>query len=74
MITAGTQVEFKKALHNGNLIRIGNVVRVNGNGMALVNFPIDHSSMEIPVEQLTPTSERFSGRASVDINALRRRM
>lgn len=64
------QVMVKRKMRNGNLVRFGSVVSIDGE-KARVNFPIDHTSVVVPVSQLEKTSTKF-GYARVQPSAVRR--
>lgn len=64
------QVMVKRRMHNGNLIRFGSVLSIDGE-KARVHFPIDHTSLVVPVDQLEKTSTRF-GYNRVQPSAIRR--
>jgi hypothetical protein len=69
------QVMVRKKMRNGNLIRFGSVVAIDGSGAdakARVNFPIDHTSVVVPVSELEKTSTRFGNYARVQPSAVRR--
>jgi hypothetical protein len=68
------QVMVKKRMRNGNLIRFGSVLSIDGTGAdakARVQFPIDHTQAVVPVSQLEKTSTRFNY-ARVQPSAMRR--
>ena len=73
-IKVGSQVIVRKNMRDtGNLIRIGEVVSIHGS-KAEVFIPADRVRTQIPVDQLELTSNRFPGRARVNINPLHRRI
>ncbi len=68
------QVLVRRKMRNGNLVRFGSVLSVDGSGddaKARVHFPIDHTQLVVPVSQLEKTSTRF-GYARVQPSAVRR--
>lgn len=68
------QVLVRRKMRNGNLVRFGSVVSIDGSGedaKARVNFPIDHTSVVLPVSQLEKTSTKF-GYTRVQPSAIRR--
>ena len=65
------QVMVRKRIRTGNLIRIGSIVKMDGD-KAQVNFPVDMTSQVIPVNQLEKTTNRFGLYARVQASALRR--
>lgn len=68
------QVMVRRQINSGTLVRIGSVLRMDVDaGTATVHFPIDHSSAVFKVEDLQPTSSRFSGRARVQLNPVSRK-
>lgn len=67
------QVIVRKRVRSGNLIRMGSIIKVDGD-KARVHFPIDHSQAVIPIEQLEKTSERFGGFTRVQASAIQRSM
>lgn len=70
-VKVNDQVIARRKIRSGNLVRMGSVLRVDGD-KALVQFPIDHCSAVLPISQLEKTSDRFSGYSSVQISAMRR--
>jgi ribosomal protein S1 len=71
VFAANDQVMVKKRIRSGNLIRFGSIVKVDGD-KALVNFPIDHTSLVIPVAQLQKTDKRFGTYKRVQPNPVLR--
>jgi hypothetical protein len=65
------QVMMRKKIRTGNLIRMGSIVRIDGD-KASVNFPIDHATVVVPVAQLEKTSKRFGQYARVQTSPIRR--
>jgi stalled ribosome alternative rescue factor ArfA len=70
-INVNDQVIVKKKVRTGNLIRFGSVVKKDGE-KALVHFPIDHTQVVVPLEQLEKTSKRFGSYSRVQPSAVRR--
>lgn len=69
------QVLVRRKIRNGNLVRFGSVVSIDGSGAdakARVHFPIDHTQVVVPVSQLEKTSTKFSGYSRVQPSAVRR--
>jgi hypothetical protein len=67
------QVIVKRVMRNGTLIRIGSIIRLSASSeTALVHFPVDHCQASVPFSQMEKTSERFSGRARVQVNPVYR--
>ena len=74
-IKQNDQVLVRKQLRNGNLVRIGSVLSIDGRGdaaKARVYFPIDHTQVVIPVKNLEKTSTKFGGYQRVQPSAIRR--
>ena len=69
-IVKDTQVEYIRPIRSGNLIEIGNVVKIDGD-KALVHFPTLYRSNLIPLNQLRATSHRF-GQIKVQPSPARR--
>jgi hypothetical protein len=67
------QVLVRKRIRTGNLIRMGSVLKIDGD-KALVQFPIDHTQTVLPISSLEKTSDRFGGYARVQVSAMRRSM
>lgn len=65
------QVMVRRKMRNGNLVRMGSIVRLDGD-KALVNFPLDMISTVVPVDQLEKTSNRFGMYNRVQASAIRR--
>jgi hypothetical protein len=66
------QVIARRRMRNGVLIRMGSIVRLDGD-KAQVFFPIDHTNAVIPVAQLEKTSKRFgSPYARVSVSPIQR--
>lgn len=68
------QVMVKRKMRNGNLVRFGSVLSIDGSGAdakARVHFPIDHTQVVVPVSQLEKTSTKF-GYNRVQPSAVRR--
>lgn len=71
-IKKGSQVILRQNLkETGNLIRLGEVVSIQGS-KAQVFIPADRVRKEVPLSQLELASNRFSGRARVNIDPNRR--
>jgi len=67
------QVIVKRKMRNGNLVRFGSIVRLDGD-KAAVFFPIDHTQAVIPVSQLEKTERRFGVYARVQPSPVMRSM
>jgi hypothetical protein len=65
------QVIVRKKMRNGNLVRIGSVLAIDGE-KARVHFPIDHTQVVVPVNTLEKTSTKFSGYSRVQPSPVRR--
>jgi hypothetical protein len=65
------QVTVRRKMRNGNLIRMGSIVRLDGD-KALVNFPLDYTQTVVPVDQLEKTNARYSTYSRVQASAIRR--
>lgn len=72
-IKVNDQVLVRKPMKNGTLVRMGSVVRVDGD-KSLVHFPIDHSQAVVPNDKLEKTSMRFGQYARVQVSPIRRSM
>ena len=70
-IKVNDQVMVKRQMRNGRLVRFGSVVSISGQS-ARVNFPIDHTSVVVPLDQLEKTSTKFGGYARVQPNQIQR--
>lgn len=70
-IQVNDQVLTKKKLRNGNLIRYGSVVKMDGD-KALVHFPTEYVQAVIPLNQLEPTRTKYGSYARVQPSAVRR--
>lgn len=70
-INVNDQVMVKRKVRTGNLIRFGSVVRKDGD-KALVHFPIDHTQVVVPLNQLEKTSTKFSSYSRVQPSAVQR--
>lgn len=71
-IKVGSQVEWRRALSNGNLVEIGNVIRLDATlGKAMVDFPTLYKRQLIPLDELTNTDVRF-GQIKVQESPARR--
>ena len=68
---AGDQVMMRRKMRNGNLVRMGSIVRIDGD-KALVNFPLDYTQTVVPVDQLEKTNNRYGSYSRVQASALRR--
>jgi hypothetical protein len=65
------QVMVRRKLRNGNLIRMGQIVSLDGD-KAQVYFPLDYTQASVPVSQLEKTSGRFGTYNRVQASAVRR--
>lgn len=65
------QVLVRRKMRNGNLIRMGSIVRLDGD-KALVNFPIDMTSTVLPVAQLERANNKYGSYIRVQASAVRR--
>jgi hypothetical protein len=65
------QVMVRRKMRNGNLVRIGSIVRLDGD-KALVNFPLDYTQAVVPTNQLEKTSNRYGSYNRVQASAIRR--
>lgn len=70
-IKKNDQVMIKKPMRNGQLVRFGEVLSVDGD-RARVHFPIDHTQVVVPVSQLEKTSTTFTGYSRVQPSSVRR--
>jgi len=70
-ISVNDQVCVRRKLRNGNMIRYGSVVKLDGD-KALVHFPTEYVKAVIPVNQLEKTSTKFGSYSRVQASALRR--
>jgi hypothetical protein len=70
-IKVNDQVIVRQKLRNGNLVKMGSVVRLDGD-KALVSFPTLYTQSVVPVSQLEKTSTSFSGYSRVQPSAVRR--
>jgi len=70
---ANDQVIVRRRIRSGNLIRMGSIIKVDGD-KARVHFPIDHTQAVVPLEQLEKTSDKFTGYARVQASANHRQM
>lgn len=69
--STGDQVMVRRKMRNGNLVRIGSIVRLDGD-KALVNFPLDYTQTVVPTSHLEKTSNRFGSYARVQASSIRR--
>lgn len=67
------QVIVRKKIRTGNLVRMGSVVKIDGD-KAQVFFPIDSTQVVVPIASLEKTSDRFGGYARVQVSAMQRSM
>jgi len=65
------QVVAKRKIRSGNLVRIGSIVKLDGE-KARVHFPVDNTQVVIPVNQLEKTSTKFGTYTRVQPSAMRR--
>jgi hypothetical protein len=70
-VKVNDQVIVRQKLRNGNLIKIGSVVKLDGD-KALVHFPNLYTQQVIPVKELEKTSTAFGGYSRVQPSAVRR--
>jgi hypothetical protein len=70
-IAVNDQVMARRKVRNGNLIRYGSVVKLDGD-KALVHFPTEYVKAVIPISQLEKTSTKFGNYARVQPSAVRR--
>lgn len=74
MISVNDQVIHRRPTRSGTLIEIGEVVSISADGMtASVNFPTLYKRLELPVDSLERTADRF-GVQRVQSHPLRRTM
>jgi len=69
------QVLVRKRMRNGNLVRFGSVLSIDGSGedaRARVFFPVDHTQVVMPVSQLEKTCKKFGMYSRVQPSAMRR--
>lgn len=74
MIQKGDQVLYRQALRrpeDGQSIKTGNVISIQGS-KALVQFPLENIRRTVEVAQLQLSSERYTGRSSVQFNPVQR--
>jgi hypothetical protein len=69
-IKKNDQVIVKRKMRNGNLVRFGSVLSIDGE-KARVHMPIEHTQIVVPISQLEKTSTRF-GYNRVQPSAIRR--
>jgi hypothetical protein len=71
-IRVNDQVMFRyRTLNETPVIKMGMVVSIQG-AQAVVHFPVDRIRRTIPVDSLELVSDRYKGRARVQLNPLHR--